>query len=860
MTTELEETRTVLLEMARRRFGKVPVEAIVAHVLEMTSGADFAVRRAAMDALVRRMTFAVRDRLTVVTRPARGAILGEYTTARAEAVAGGKAARSERRPYATLLESVAPLRGSCDCTDFVRSSLGLCKHLLVVLDAVHRSQSQATTGTRVAKATSSSVVPARLTWSPVLPLRGPLDRAVGLRLDLGGDAASRVPLAVRRCVDPVRLGSSSRSRALDTLHAAITGPRPALDATPAARRIVAEERALAARRDHYGAHLSRSLQQLTSLQRKLYRYQREGVTRFLQRGRLLLADDMGLGKTTQAIAACHALFFARRITKGLVIAPASLKPQWLREWQETTSVPITVVDGTPEERKRIYRQHRSGFLVIGYEQLLRDIAHVHALAPEMVVVDEAQRIKNYATKSAEYVKALDPEYRLVLTGTPMENRLEELASILDWVDDVALAPKWRLVPWHTRTDGDGDRGTTGARNLDTLRVRIGDCVLRRLRRDVLAQLPSRTDTRVPVEMTAQQREAHDDLSAPIAVLASKAKKRPLTQPEFLRMMSLLNQQRIISNGLAQERFESVWPTCVARSADPAVLEGLFAPKLSELRRLVADLVIGQGRKVVVFSQWRRMLRLAEWSVRDVLAAEGYRAVFFTGAEKTAQRTRAIVDLHDDPNVRIMFLSDAGGVGLNLQRAASACINLEMPWNPAVLEQRVGRIHRLGQKKPIDVYNLVSEYGIESRISSLVGMKQALFTSVFDGTTDDVQFDAAGSFASRVEKLVDPMALEQAPERAALTRAELSDDDGTEDESVSAATPAAPPETSVDASTPSRTTPAIGDVMASIRIERMETGSLRIEAPPEAAHVMATAFEMMAKLMRAASAAAPSAGQ
>jgi SNF2 family DNA or RNA helicase len=310
----------------------------------------------------------------------------------------------------------------------------------------------------------------------------------------------------------------------------------------------------------------------------------------------------------------------------------------------------------------------------------------------MVVVDEAQRIKNYATKSAAYVKALDPEYRIVLTGTPMENRLEELASVLDWVDDVALSPKWRLVPWHTRADGDGGKGASGARNLETLRARIGTCTLRRLRRDVLGQLPSRTDTRVPIEMTEQQRTAHDELSLPIAVLARKARTRPLTQPEFLRLMSLLNQQRIISNGLAQVRFEEIWPTCARSRPDAALLEGLFAPKLVELRRLLADLVVDQGRKVVVFSQWRRMLRLAEWSVRDVLAEEGCRAVFFTGAESPAQRTRAIVDFHDDPNVRVMFLSDAGGVGLNLQRAASACINLEMPWNPAVLEQRIGRIH------------------------------------------------------------------------------------------------------------------------------------------------------------------------
>ena len=134
-------------------------------------------------------------------------------------------------------------------------------------------------------------------------------------------------------------------------------------------------------------------------------------------------------------------------------------------------------------------------MILNYEQLLRDAAHIQALRADIVVLDEAQRIKNYATKSAIYVKALTPHYRLVLTGTPMENRLEELASILDWVDDVALSPKWRLVPWHTQWDGDGGKGKVGARHLDGLRARLVPCVVRRVRREVLAQLPARTDTR-----------------------------------------------------------------------------------------------------------------------------------------------------------------------------------------------------------------------------------------------------------------------------------------------------------------------------------------------------------------------------
>jgi len=371
---------------------------------------------------------------------------------------------------------------------------------------------------------------------------------------------------------PELLAELEGRRALLTGLAAATNggkrERPPLDATPAARAVVREELARSELRLGCERGAPELLRHLRSLDRKLYPYQRDGVERFLRAGRLLLADDMGLGKTTQAIASCHVLFQARRVRRGVIITPASLKPQWLREWRETTRIPAAIVEGSADDRARQYGALRSGFLIMNYEQLLRDAEHVLALAPDIVVLDEAQRIKNYASTSAIYVKALTPRYRLVLTGTLLENRLEELGSILDWVDDLALAPKWRLVPWYTSWEGDAARGKAGARNLETLRARIDSCVVRRVRRDVLAQLPPQTDTRVPVEMTPQQMAEHDDLQDPIRQLMQIARRRPLTQPEFLRLMSLLTKQRIISNGLAQLHFDDVWPTYSRARPDP----------------------------------------------------------------------------------------------------------------------------------------------------------------------------------------------------------------------------------------------------------------------------------------------------
>ncbi len=202
-------------------------------------------------------------------------------------------------------------------------------------------------------------------------------------------------------------------------------------------------------------------------------------------------------------------------------------------------------------------------------------------------------------------------------------------------------------------------------------------------------------------MTPQQRAEHDALDQPIAKILGIAREPTASRrSSSFCLMRLLLLQRVISNGLGQLRFDEVWPTYAKARPDDALIEGLFSPKLFELRRLVlATLAVEQRRKVVIFSQWRRMLRLAAWSLGDVLGDAGLEAVFFTGAETAQARTRNVVALHDDPRVAVMLLSDAGGIGLNLQRAASACINLELPWNPAVLEQRVSRIYRNRAEAP-----------------------------------------------------------------------------------------------------------------------------------------------------------------
>jgi superfamily II DNA or RNA helicase len=888
-----EEAYRELCAMAEGRVGAVPAASVARHVLAITAGGDWPVQRAAMDAVIRRWAFAKRDELRVASRPGRQSRLGRYATRRRGSTA---------RPYTTELYSLEPLCASCDCPDFIRSALGICKHVLTVLEDLRQSRrgggrtrsgpalSRAEGGSLTsAPAESGSLISAcpkgasfplpLLAWSPVRPLTGAGDwmariRWTGAQATLGGISVlprrARSWLAARENGSAALTGAQADSpeRRLAIIEDLLEWARQQGNAKrvspcdPALRSLLELEQSKLRQVAALGLSEAALQHHLSTLSRKLYPYQIEAVRRFLRTGRLLLADDMGLGKTIEAVATCHVLWRSHRASRGLIVVPASLKSQWLREWRAFSSAPLELVEGSPAQREAMYRGTRKGFLVTNYEQILRDLPVIRRFAPDIVVLDEAQRIKNWETKTAAYVKQLDPAFRLVLTGTPMENRLDELASILEWVDPLALEPVWRLGPWHsTLIDGRNEVG--GARNLDTLRARLEPCMLRRVRREVLEQLPARTDTRVPVELTPVQREEHDALHQPIASLLRRARKRPLIREEFLRLMQLLTTQRIICNGLALYQFTDVWPGLadVTRPTD-ALIASLASPKLRELRELIAALAVEQRLKIVVFSQWRRMLRLAHWSVQDLLARGGLRAVFFTGEESQKRRTQNIIDFHDDPRARVLFSTDAGGVGLNLQRAASCCINIELPWNPAVLEQRIGRIYRLGQKKPIEVYNLVCDEGIESRIFDLVGNKRALFTGLFDGTSDEVSFERSGTFLNRIEKLVEPAQTlrvveeredvdEGGTKQPDLDDALLPQAQGTV--AVAGALSALPVEKAPQAALPVAASTQVADLVSRLRIERSADGGISIRAPADAAQALAEVFSGMAQLLVRASA-------
>jgi len=803
----------VLRGRLARRTGAIPPELLASHLLSLDPAWDWPVLEAAADALLRRLTAARRQRLRVSERP-RGTAFGRYVV---------RPKGMPARPYRTVLRGAFPVRGSCDCADYARGSLGLCKHLLVALDDLFDHPR------RLAWARASGDGrPGRgawLGWDPVCPLDGPGDWLARVRLEVAG----RRPRVERwfhggRPRSTFPDAPARRAELVEALQAWLRSKPSNAAWEPALAHLVDEELAELALRQAPAAVESGPMA-------ALYPYQREAVAHFLDRGRLLLGDDMGLGKTVQAIAAGDALFAAGRVRRGLLLVPNSLKHQWLDEWTRFSGAPVAVVEGPPSDRAALYERMDEGFLIVNYELVLRDIEHLRRWAPQLCVLDEAQRIKNWQTRTARTIKTLRPPYRLALTGTPLENRLDELVSVFEWVDDRALEPKWRLAPYHVIPDDEGGRAL-GVTHLDTLRERLAPHFLRRRRAEILDELPPRVDQRVPVELTRQQAALHEELDRPIAQLLKIARRRPLRPYEHLRLMSLFTRQRVIANGLAQHEFEGRWPALRDRAPSEERLRLLHSPKLQVLRELLERLAVDDGRNVIVFSQWVRMLQLAGWACSDVLERAGLKAAFFTGKQGLRARTRSVVELHDDPQTRVLFCSDAGSVGLNLQRAADCVIHLDLPWNPAVFEQRVARIHRLGQDRSVDVIHLVTEGSIEARIEQALRSKQALFDGLFDGELDTVDFGRTDTIAAFAPT-------EEAPGVPAREPAPPS--------------PAEPPSLSVVRDATPRPAPeaALGALLSSVSITRRADGGVTLDADPEAAAVLEGLFGQLATMMRAA---------
>ncbi len=486
------------------------------------------------------------------------------------------------------------------------------------------------------------------------------------------------------------------------------------------------------------------------LKAELLPYQLDGIAFAVGAGRAILADDMGLGKTIQGIGVAMLLQRLVQIQKVLVVCPASLKSQWRREIERFSHATAVVVAGSADERAE---QYDSGafFSICNYEQVLRDLDSIEPVPWDLIILDEGQRIKNWESKTSRCIKALRSPFALVLSGTPLENRLDELYSVVQFVDDRRLPPAYRFFHRHREVD---ERGKViGYKNLAELRKLLQPILLRRTRESVLQQLPERTTHTVRIPPTEEQQRLSDQYTAQAARIAAKAF---LTEMDMLRLQKALLFARMACDS-----------TFLVDKQPPGE-----SSKLEYLAEMAESLFADPSRKAVLFSEWTTMLDLIE----PILGKCGLDFVRLDGKVPQRKRQQLVNRFQTDPQCRLFLTTNAGSTGLNLQ-AANTVINVDLPWNPAVLEQRIARAHRMGQKNPVDVYLLVTESTFEERLLDVLAQKQSLALAALDPDSDVDRLDFESGMEElkrRLEKLLGPRPiapLDQASRRRATEELE-----------------------------------------------------------------------------------------
>ena len=468
------------------------------------------------------------------------------------------------------------------------------------------------------------------------------------------------------------------------------------------------------------------------LKSRLYHYQFSGALFAAQAGRAIIADDMGLGKTIQAMACAEILTRTIGLDRVLIISPTSLKYQWQEEIGKFTSRKVEVVEGPPAKRKQCYKSD-TFYKITNYEVVGRDRELIKEWQPDLIILDEAQRIKNWKTMAAQSVKRLESTYALVLTGTPLENRIEELHSIVEFIDRFRLGPLFRFLANHRVTDeADGTGKVIGYKNLQNISQTLSPILIRRTKNEVLTELPERMEKRYLVEMTREQLELHEQNREIVARLVAKWRRyKFLSDTDQRRLMIALQNMRMSCNS--------------TYLLDQSTDHGL---KVEELVSFLDDAFETKGAKAVIFSQW---IKTHELILRRLNGRE-WGHVFFHGGVPSAKRKQLIDRFKTDPDCRLFLATDAGGVGLNLQ-AAQVVVNMDLPWNPAVLEQRIGRVHRLGQHQPVQVVHFIASGTIEHSMLSLLKFKTSLFKGVLDGDRNEVFLgkDRLNQFMETVER-------------------------------------------------------------------------------------------------------------
>ncbi len=448
------------------------------------------------------------------------------------------------------------------------------------------------------------------------------------------------------------------------------------------------------------------------LQAELRDYQHEGLSwlQFLREMQLnaILADDMGLGKTLQALA--HILVEkeqGRLENPAMVIAPTSLMYNWRREAEKfAPSLKVLVLHGS-ERAKHFGSLQEYDLVLTTYPLLVRDFEVLQMQPWHLLVLDEAQYIKNPRSKMAQQVRKLDAAHKLCMTGTPMENHLGELWAQFDFLMPGYLYDQKNFMQLFRKPiEKESDLARQEALNL-----RVQPFLLRRSKEDVAAELPPKTEMVRSIDLSEQQREMYESVR-----LAMQKKVR-----DAVATLGMDKSQIIVLDALLKMRQVCCDPRLV-RGVNEEGVDVPQSAKLGMLKEMLVEM-IEEGRRILLFSQFTGMLKLIEEELKTL----DIDYVTLTG--KTKDRETPVRRFQNNEVSLFLISLKAGGVGLNLT-AADTVIHYDPWWNPAAENQATDRAHRIGQDKSVFVYKLITEGTVEEKILELQDRKRELAEGIY----------------------------------------------------------------------------------------------------------------------------------
>ncbi len=441
---------------------------------------------------------------------------------------------------------------------------------------------------------------------------------------------------------------------------------------------------------------------------ELRKYQLEGVHWFERLRRMylngILADDMGLGKTLQAIVAITQM---RENKDGgsLVVCPTSLLYNWKEEIMKFhTNLKVLVIDGMPAQRKKmIASADKDDLLITSYSLLQKDVALYGSKYFACTILDEAQHIKNRCTRNAKSVKLIKSKYRMALSGTPIENSLDELWSLFDFLMPGFLNSYERFVDKYIRVTGEEQ-----AKNIQYLRKKVAPFIMRRMKVDVIDELPPVSELTYYCQLTHVQKELYKSYAESARNELTKLVEREGFDKVQIHVLATLTRLKQIC----------CHPAIFAKEHP----EPEDSAKYDMFQELLQTLIEG-NHKTVIFSQYTRMLQI----MKGDLESKGIRFSYLDGSSKN--RLEIVKEFNADKTIPVFLVSlKAGGLGLNLV-GADTVVHYDMWWNPAVENQATDRVYRIGQKQDVSVYKLVTKGTIEEKILEMQKRKQGIVKKI-----------------------------------------------------------------------------------------------------------------------------------